>query len=167
MRNLLCLTAALALVLNFACGKSKEEAAEEAVENSIEMNLGDDAEVDISDEGMAITSTDEDGTYSWQAGDQAKIPDGFPEDVHIYEAASVAMSADSPDSFTLALSTDDALPKVVGAYEEKMSAAGWTKQTSTSMNDAQMLVYTKGDRAANIGIFNEKGVTQISLTVSK
>ncbi len=167
MRNLLCLMAALGLVLNFACGKSKEEAAEEAVENSIEMNLGDDAEVDISEEGMTITSTDEDGTYSWQGGDQAKVPDGFPKDVYVHEAATVAMSADSPESFTLALTTDDPFPKVVGAYEEKMSAAGWTNQTSTAMDGAQMLVYTKGDRAANVGIFNEKGVTQISLTVSK
>ena len=167
MRNLVCLTAALALVLSFGCGKSKEKTAKEAIERSVEATLGNDAEIDISDEGMAITSADEDGTYTWQAGDQAEIPDGFPTDVHIYEAAAVDMSADSPNGFTLALRTDDPFSKVVGTYEEKMSAAGWTKQTSTAMSGTQMLVYTKGDRATNVGIFEEEGITKISLTVSQ
>lgn len=67
----------------------------------------------------------------------------------------------------MSLDTDAPFSKVVGAYEEKMSTAGWTKQTSTSMDGAQMLVYTKGDRAVNVGIFNEEGITQISLTVSE
>jgi hypothetical protein len=167
VRNLLCLIAALVVILSFACGKSAEKTAEKALEKSLEDPIGDGAEVDVSDQGMTITSEDEKGAYTWQAGDEAKIPDSFPKDVHVYERAAIQMSSDSPEGITLVLATDDPISKVVATYEEKMVADGWTKQTSSTMSGTQMLIYTKGDRGANVGVFDQDGSTQISLTLSK
>jgi hypothetical protein len=155
------------MILSFACGKASHKAAEEAAERSIESATGDDAEVEISEEGMSVKAQDKNGTYSWQAGDQARVPDDFPSDVHIYEPAVVEMSMDSPDGYVLSLKTDDAPAKVVGVYQEKLSAAGWTKQTTMDMGEMQMLIYSKGERMAKLDVFSEDDVTRINLTASK
>jgi len=167
MRNILCLAAALTLVTSLGCGKAEEKAAEKTLETSIENSLGGESDVDISDEGMKVTSQDEDGTYTWQAGSEAEVPGGFPSDVYVFKGAEVEMSSDSPDSFVLALKTDAAFAKVVEAYKTEMPSAGWTEMTATQMDGAQMLVYSMGDRAVNVGVFDEDGATKISLSVSK
>ncbi len=77
------------------------------------------------------------------------------------------MSSDSPGSFVLALSTDAAFATVVKTYKKEMSSAGWNEMTATKMENAQMLVYGMDDRSVNIGVFDEEGVTKISLSVSK
>ncbi len=77
------------------------------------------------------------------------------------------MSSVSPGSFVLALQVDAPLGEVVGSYEKEMSAAGWTKHMSTTMDGGQMMVFGLGDRSANVTIFNEDGVTKISLSVGQ
>ncbi len=52
MRNVLFLVVVLALVMNLGCSRTKEEAAE----TSIEIALDGEANVDISDDGMEVTS---------------------------------------------------------------------------------------------------------------
>ncbi len=89
MRNISCFVAVLALVLNVACGKAEEKTVEQVMEQVAEANLGDGSEVDLSEEGMEVTSQDEDGTYTWKAGDKAEIPETFPDDVFIYEGAEI------------------------------------------------------------------------------
>ncbi len=167
MKKLLVLAAVVALVPLFGCGTSEEKAVEETVEQVVEGSVENDAGVEISEEGMAITSTDEDGTYTWQGGDKAGIPEGFPDDVFVYEGVEVLMSSDTPGSFVLGLSTDAPREDVIASYEKEMSAAGWTEATSTNMDGDKILVYTKGDRVVNVGIFLEEGVTNISLSVSR
>ena len=167
MKILVFLAAAFALMVNLGCGKSKEEAAEEVVEQAVEAALGDEAGVDLSDEGMTVTSEDEDGTYTWKAGDQAEVPSDFPDDVHVYEGAEVVMSTETPDGFSLALGVDAPVEDVVKSYLEAMSAAGWTKHMETEMDGGHMMVYGKGDRSVNVAIFEEEGMTQIGLTVGR
>jgi len=167
MKRFVFWAAAFVLILNIGCGKSNEEVGEEAAEQAIEAALGNEAGVDLSDEGMTVTSEDEDGTYTWTGGDQAKVPDGFPADVYIYEGAELLMSTDTPAGFVLAFETDAPLDDVVESYLEEMSAAGWTKQMATEMDGGQMMVYLQDDRSVNLTIFDEEGVTQIGLTVSR
>ena len=144
-----------------------EEAVEKAVEQQIEMETGDQAKVDISDNGMEITSQDADGVYTYQGGDTAELPDGFPADVYVPDGATVDMVSDSPNGFVVALSTETALPAVVEAYLKEMSSAGWNKMTETEMDGGRMIAYFKGERSVNVGIFDEDGVRGISLSVSK
>jgi hypothetical protein len=167
MRNLVCLAAVFSLALAVGCGKAPEKAVEETAEKTLETQPGDDADVDVSEDGMTVTSSDEDGTYTYQAGNEATIPDGFPADVYVYEGATVQMSSDSPDGFMLAFETDAAFATVVDAYKAEMPAAGWTELTGTTMEGTQMLIYGIGDRMVDVGIFDENGVTKISLSVSK
>ncbi len=167
MRTILCLAASLGLIMNVACGKAAEKTAEKAVEQKIEMETGDQANVDISDDGIEITSQDADGVYTWKGGDSAEIPDGFPADVYVFDGASVDMASDSPNGFFVALSTDTAFPMVVEAYLKEMSSAGWNKMTETEMDGGRMMLYLKDERTVNVGIFDEDGARGISLSVSK
>ncbi len=165
MRNVLCFATVLALVLNIGCGKAEDATVEQAVERAVENSTGGEAGVDVSEEGMEISSTDEDGTYTWKGGDKAEIPEGFPDDVYVYEGAEILMASEAPGSFMLALSTDAALSTVVETYQKEMSSAGWTQVMSNQMDGGQMLVYAIDDRSANVTIFDEDGVRKISLSV--
>ncbi len=165
MRMILFSAAVVVLIASFACGNAEEKAAEQVVEETIEADLGGDAGVEISEEGMEITSQDENGTYTWKAGDKAEIPDSFPQDVYIFEGATVVMVSESPDSFVVALTTDAAVSAVADSYLEEMTSAGWSKLMETDMDDGRMLVFGMGDRSVNVGVFPEDGMTGISLSV--
>jgi hypothetical protein len=167
MRNLLCGIAVFLLVLSLGCGNSEDEVAEKALEQTIETQDDGEAGVDITSDGMEVTSTDADGTYTWQAGSEAELPEGFPTDIYIPDGAVVEMSSASPNGYVLTLSTDKAFSAVVESYKEKMVAAGWTEHTATQMEGTQMLIYGQGDRSVNVGVFNEEGATKISLSVSQ
>ncbi len=125
------------------------------------------ATVDFSENGMEITSEDGDGVYSIQGGDSAEIPAEFPADVYVPDDASVILVSDSPNGFVVGLSTETALPAVVEAYLKEMSAAGWNKMTETVMDGGRMTVYLKDERSVSVGIFEEDGAREISLSVSK
>ncbi len=102
MRTILCLAASLGLIMNVACGKADEKTVENAVEQKIEKETDEQANVDISEDGMEITTQDADGVYTWQGGDSAELPDGFPADVYVPDGASVDMVSDSPNGFVVA-----------------------------------------------------------------
>ena len=166
MKKLLVLGAVLALVPCFGCGNSEEQAVEEPAAQAVESSPEKDAGVGISEEGLEITSKDEDGTYTYQAGDKAEIPENFPDDVFIYEGSELLMISESPQGWVLTLRTDAPRDDVIASYEKEMSAAGWAEITSTNMDGDRMLIYGQGDRTVNVGIFAEEGVTQVSLSVS-
>jgi hypothetical protein len=167
MRHVLLIVISVALILGLACGKKAEDSAEEAAERTSEVALGEEASVDISDEGYAMTSVDEEGSYSMQAGDKATIPAGFPSDFYVYEGAEIATSVDSPEGFIVSLRTDDPVERVVEVYKEKLTGAGWTEQSTVDAAGIQMLMYGKGDRMAKVDVLSEEGVTAINLTASK
>jgi hypothetical protein len=167
MRKILCLAASLGLIMNVACGRTEEKTVEKAAEQQIERETGDLAAVDFSENGMEITSVDGDGVYSIQGGDSAEIPAEFPADVYVLDDASVILVSDSPNGFVVGLSTDTALATVVETYQKEMSAAGWNKMTETVMDGGRMTVYLKDERSVNVGIFEEDGAREISLSVSK
>ena len=144
-----------------------QPAAEPQVDQPGEAPTGGIADVDVSDDGMSITSTDKDGTYTWQGGSQAELPEGFPEDVYVYEGSVVEMASSAPTSYTIALATKDPFAKVVESYKEKMASAGWSLRTSTQMPGTEMLSYLLGDRAVSVSIFDEDGQTKIGLSVAR
>jgi hypothetical protein len=149
----------LALLL-FGCGRETQEAA---IEKKIEEASGGDAEVDISDEGMKITGKTEEGEYSMTAGEEAEIPDNFPDDVFIYKPSKAVMAMKAPEGHSITLSTDHDIKKVTEAYKKEMEGRGWVEEATATMGERSMLVYKKGDKVTNVTISpSDKGV-QISI----
>lgn len=156
---------ALCLVLLAAgCGKEAQEAK---LEEEIEKATGKDAEVDISKEGMKIEGETEEGKYEMTAGDEAKIPKDFPDDVFIYRPSEVTMSMKVPEGHSVTLVTKDDKDKVLEAYKKEMEGKGWSEEGSMHMNDTSMLTYKKGPRMATVNMAPTKGTVQIVISVGE
>lgn len=145
------------------CGGSSEE----AIERSVEKATGEDADVDLSDEGMKITGKTEEGAFSLSSGEGVEIPKDFPNDVLIYRPSKVNMAMNMPEGQSITMTTSDDSKKVEETYKREMTAKGWSEQASMNMGTQSMLMYEKEDRAANITITPEGGETQITVIVGK
>jgi hypothetical protein len=146
------------------CGKSAQE---KVAEKAIEQQTGDKADVDIGDESMEITT--EDGEVSMKAGKGAKLPDSFPEDVHVYDGARVAMAMQMPGGMSVGLTTKDDIDAVKKSYETEMQKQGWNRTSAMEMGEQSVLMFTKEERVANIAISRDsedEAGTRISITLA-
>ncbi len=145
---------ALALALAAGCGDDSED-----------KNNG---RVDVEEEGRKITITGKEGKATFTAGGGAEIPDGFPDDVYIYDGAKVNTSATVKGSYQVQLSSSDAVDKVLSVYKQKMEAAGWSEEAAMDMGEHKMLHYKKDGREINVQIIPEdSGATNIIISVPK
>jgi hypothetical protein len=153
------------LILMLAgCGGSTQE---KAVEKQIERETGSDADVDISGDNLKISGQTEEGAFTLSSGEEADIPEDFPDDVLIYTPSSVSMTMNTPEGHSLTLKSSDDSKKILETYKREMVAKGWSEQASINMGAQSMLTYKKGDRAANINVGQSDGETQIVLIVGK
>lgn len=149
------------------CGKNtQEKMAEKVVRKAVEKQTGSKADVSIRDESVEITT--EDGEVSMKAGKAARLPDGFPKDVHIYGGATVEMAMEMPEGMSVALKTTDETIKVKEAYRNEMGKQGWSRKSSMDMGEQSVLMFTKGERVANLAIGSDpEGGTRVSITVAR
>ena len=124
MRYLMMIALPVIALLMFGCGeKSEKMAAEKIAEKAIESNIGGDAKVDIEKESIRIETGKGDMTMT--AGDSAKLPANFPEDVFLYKDADLKMAMELPQAFNLSFETSDAVSKVSETYLAEMKKKGW------------------------------------------
>lgn len=134
------------LLAGFGCSPT-EQLAEMAVENSINAELGGEANVDVR--GNTIRFEDEaTGTVSaW--GEGVEIPSNFPSDVPLYSGATimgVTVSEQEGDAGSwLSFTTKDTLAVVIEWYSATLLTDGWTSQGSYSVQGTEMRIFNKGD----------------------
>lgn len=90
---------------------------------------GDDGKkISVDTTGESYTVTDNMGN-TYNVGEGAKIPDGFPSAVPLYAGAKVTSSAESLESgkkvYMVTLTTSDAFASVAGFYKEALKKSGW------------------------------------------
>lgn len=160
-----CIVLLMAAMMVFGCGKkSAERATEKMLEMSIKENGGENAKVDINDNGISIET--EDGAMKMSSGEAAKIPASFPKDVLIYKGAKLQMAMELPQGLNLMFESQDTVQKVSDAYLSAMTSEGWTKEMAMDMGEQKMLAFKKDNRVANVVISSSDGVTQVALTVA-
>jgi hypothetical protein len=154
------------IMVIFGCGeKGEEKVAEGVMEKVIESNIGGNAEVDIEKDSLRIQTKD--GEMTMTAGDSAKLPADFPEDVLIYKGADLNTAMELPEGFNLMFQTKDDPSKVSKAYLSVMEKKGWSKEMSMDMGGGTMMVFKKDERITNVSITSQGEMTQITLTVAK
>ena len=161
------LTIMSAVVLTLAgCGKSPSEAiADKIAEKAIEKQSGGKARVDSAGGTMQIT-TAKGETIEVDAKGGAKLPDGFPKDVHVYAGAAIKQSMKAQGTFHLMMETADAKSKVADTYKSKLEADGWKQTMTADTGDATMLQYSKEKRNVTVNISESDGKTQMNLIVA-
>ena len=159
---------ALALSLS-AClspaEKVSEKVGESMAEKALENATGGQADVDVDGENVTI-KTDE---GSFEAGENVKLPDDFPSDVHVYDGKLLGVIRTSENNgFTLTIETADALSAVKAVYEEKMREAGWKTVGSMDFGTSASLGGEKENRMLSVMIGEaDAGKTSVILTVAE
>ena len=152
------------------CGGDQlaEKAAETAVKaNTSEQGQEVDVDIDSEKQSFSMSVQGESGSMDMTAGENAKLPDDFPEDVPLYPGMKlqVVSTMDGQEMHMIQGSTGDDLETVAARLAKDAQSNGWTEAMSMNMGAQQrMLNYTQGDRILNYAVMREEGATQISVT---
>ena len=143
------------IAIGFAIKKGAESFIDAATGSSIEINANDDGgEVTIKDkDGASITS---------RTGSSAALPSDFPEsDVPMYRGAKIESSGDmtigDTVTYTVTLSTEDTVSRVVSSYESEFSREGWKKTFSSNADNGSMLVFANEPKEMTLTISVQDG----------
>ena len=156
---------AIALAL-IGCSRSAQE---NMMEDSMERETGNEADVDIQADGSVKVETDE-GTF--QAGGSGEVPADWPNDVTVYENATVQFSGSSNPTtgeagLALMLTTSDTVSQVSSFYTQSLKAAGWTITATMQQGEMTIIGATKGDRAFSLSAVQADGQTTITIGITK
>jgi hypothetical protein len=107
-----------------ACGAVSDTANEKMAEKMIEESIGGNADVRIDENGESVTITDENGTYTYNAGGSTGVPAEFPTNVPTPSGDPISAYA-SGDEFNLGYSVED-WEKAAADYSAALESAGFT-----------------------------------------
>ncbi len=134
-------------------------------------NAVKDSGVNVSNGNVSVQGKDgESATF----GTNAKLPEGFPSDVPIYEPSDIIASATTKkDSYTVSLLTRDDVSKVSSFYDSKLPSNGWVKNTDggeINYSGGSLQTYTKGSQTLGLLIASDNNSddykTSVTITVT-
>ena len=156
------------------CRKAAEEATEAAVEQAIEDAADGEVEVDVEgdEDGGSVTITGEDGEMTIQSGEGASVPDGFPDDVPLFDGqvtGSTTVSTEEGTVIALTVMIDDTADDAAQWFEDELASEGWetTFNMDNSSSDMRTVsfVVKKGDRNLTITIVDDGESVVVSYSV--
>jgi hypothetical protein len=162
---------ALAATITFAvasltgCGVA-EKVTEQAVETA--------QDVEIEQDGDSVTITTEDSESgdtetTIRSGEEAEIPDSFPEGFPLYDGTvtdSASMTAEDRQIVSVTIETDDDVQAVKGFYAQALPDADWeiVVQSDQGTSNVDYLAQS-GSQQAEVSISGDNGTTEISITI--
>ncbi|MDA0991079.1 MAG: hypothetical protein O3A51_10055, partial [Verrucomicrobia bacterium] len=115
--------------------KLAESMAEQALKNSGQQD------VDVDFKGGQVNITTKEGTFKYAGGDDAAMPEGFPQDVPKYKGTRIAQSMSTPQGSSVTLMTSADRSAVVTFYKDTLTANGWTIDTTMQSPQYDMLTF--------------------------
>lgn len=152
-----------------SCGKAREKAAENMIENIIEAEAaeaGENVDIDVDDGGGSITISGEDGEISIQGNEDGmpwpsdKLPGNVPE-VKGVKVLSV-MDADTG----VAIIFDNCNSKIAEDYIKQIEANGWEIMMNMDSEGFHMISATNSQNEM-LQLSWDEGDTSGSLTYGK
>lgn len=96
-----------------------------------------DSGVTVKDGTINVKNEKGEGSYS--LGNQAKLPEGFPEDVPVYKPSEITFASHSGNNYSVTLSSDDKADTILAYYKTELTRRGWQSSSRSSYrtNDVQ------------------------------
>lgn len=155
----------MVLVATTGCEKAAEKAAEKAIEGA--------TGVDIDADDDSVTIEGEDGETVEIQGDSGEVPDGFPDDVPVYDGdiqTTSKVSTGEGTAYYVELTTDDGASDVHDWYKSEFESEGWAIQmdTTSTQNGAfsGLLMAEKDGAQVSMTLEESDGVTGVFMTVN-
>jgi hypothetical protein len=156
-RRTMALIAVVALltfaVMASGCAQIAEQAAKSAVESATGVKVDEsNNSVSIKGAGGGLT-----------ASTDGKLPEGFPEDMPVYEngtiATGISSKSDKGTGFLVGIDT--------AWYDAQLKDEGWTVKTTMKTDDGGLLGGEKGTTSFTIAVGpGSGGKTSISISLS-
>ncbi len=155
---------ALSTLALSACSWFGNNAVENAMEDRIQDETGQDADVQINGDSMEVT-TDE-GTAKI-GGD---VPSDWPTDVPVYEGADVQYSgsqnpANGRPGHMMVMQSTDSSEDVYAFYKQELVNNGWTVESQANAAGASTLVAKKEGRTVSLLVTPVQDATAISIGI--
>jgi len=104
--------------------------------------------VDVDDGSVTIQS--DDGSVT-TVGEDAKLAEGFPSDVPIFEPSTIKGSTKVDNTqFSVVAATAKSVSDVTSYYKTQMAAQGWTNSLDSASEGSSLLTFTKDNRTASV-----------------
>lgn len=120
------------------------------------------------DNGSVTVKTD-DGKSTATYGTDAKLPDGFPSDIPIYEPSNIiyATSTDKKH-YSVSARTADSTKDVLSYYKKELATQGWKATSESSYGEGTILIYKKNNRqlTASVSTQDDKTAEKTFFSVS-
>jgi hypothetical protein len=120
------------------------------------------------DNGSVTVKTD-DGKSTATYGTDAKLPDGFPSDIPIYEPSNIiyATSTDKKH-YSVSARTADSTSDVLAYYKKELATQGWKATSESSYGEGTILIYKKNNRqlSASVSTQDDKTAEKTFFSVS-
>jgi hypothetical protein len=139
-----------------SCGQSVESIAEKAIE------AGTDADVDISDGGVTVKSTD--GTTT-SIGEGVDLPSNWPSDVPVVDGTLVTVSVSGTEGEATAMwKVDGDVTTVANAYKSELKSAGYTIVNETTIAMAILIGAEGNGKNVSASVTDTDGQTVVTIT---
>ncbi|MFA6028202.1 MAG: hypothetical protein WC752_04725 [Patescibacteria group bacterium] len=143
----------------FLTDKIKDQVSDKIGEEIGEKIVSSATNSDVEVDNNKVTINTNEGTMQW--GEDVSLPSNFPEDVPVYENASVtASSTTNDDSFYVTLTAIDTYANVKAYYDDAIKAEGWTIDSSSSYSSSgqsSTYIASKDNRQLTVGLYEYPG----------
>ena len=144
---------AMGLTLS-ACGS--DTAQESLIEALADV---DGLDVEIDDGAFGYRVEGEDGVVV--VGSGAALPNGFPDDIPIYQEAVITGSFETAEELGVQLSAPNSPGEVMRVYKKSLSAAGWQATGSMVMSELATTTFEKGPRIVSVTAMSVDGESSV------
>lgn len=144
MKKALVLASASLLLLGAGCIPTPQSLIQNAVENKINKELGDKANIDLDDNGVTINN-EEDGT-SAKFGENVKLPENFPKEIPVLDGSKVVgVAVTKAEGSWISMTSDKSVEEAEAWYEDSLTADGWEVTGSYAGGGMSTKMFEKDD----------------------
>lgn len=159
----------MAVLALAGCGNAVEGLAEGAVERAIENEIGESADVSISDDSFTVDT--EEGSITAGAG---SVPEDFPPDVPLVEGdVTFSQRLENADGigWSVVITTSGDPASVVEQVRADLEGSGFTVEDATEFAGSDgaggTVIGEKGDLSTLILVAGEGSDTAVTYTVNQ
>ena len=154
--------------------RGTKEAVENAIENQIEASTGTDAQVDIKNGNVAVTSSS--GTSTASYGGNVSLPSDFPGDVPTPQGATLTTAYGGRESgkatygliYTL---SGGVVTNAATTYQNQLQSAGFAIESTGTYaangSSVSGFTATKGIWKVAVAVTSSSDATNLTLTVTE
>jgi hypothetical protein len=121
-------------------------------------------------EERTVTATDEDGNEAFTLKGTSDLPDGFPDEVPLYDGwtikSSIATTQNGKNNFMVQGETSDSVAKVTETYKKALTDKGFEIKATMNMPQGANIMSEKGDTAVVATVGEKDGKTILNLTIA-